>query len=110
MAEGTQEAKNPEPEGDSRTFNYVLVGDDSESSPQAASAGDLKSLSHNLYKAMLGAKKGWAYVYVDGKRCLVSSPIQLFLLRLPDGTTVELREDAPEFPEDGAFRCLTAAE
>jgi hypothetical protein len=102
----TEEQKPPE--GDSGTFNYVLVGDSSESPPQAVNADDLQALRRSLYKAMLGAKKGWAYVYVNGKRCLVSSPIQVFLLRLPDGNTVELREDAPEFPEDGAFRCLTA--
>jgi hypothetical protein len=99
------------PEGDKRTFNYVVVPDaaeGSESAPQAASADDLEAFKKGLREAVLRAREGWAYSYVNGKRCQMSGPIQIFLLRLPDGSTIELREDSPEFPEDGRFRCMTA--
>jgi hypothetical protein len=98
------------PEGDRKTFNYVVVPDTaegSESTPQAAAADDIEAFKKGLKDALFLAKKGWAFPYVNGERCLLSSPIQMFILRLPDGTTIELRENAPEFPEDGRFRCLT---
>lgn len=92
-------------------LHYVVVGDSSEGgAPVVASADSLDALRNGLHSTLLEAKTGWAYIYIDGKRCTLSQPIQVFLLRLPDGKTVELRGDEPVFPDDGAFKCLESAQ
>ena len=108
MAEGDKppgDGNKPQPQ-----LHFVVIGDGAEAVPKPVTADKLDALTKGLHDALLETKKGWAYVFIDGQRCRVSQPIQVFLLKLPDGKTVELRGDEPTFPEDGAFKCLDAEE
>ena len=98
--------KVPPPPKAGGELNYVVISDSTEAVPKAVSTDSLDTLKEGLHKSLLEAKRGWVYVFIDGKRCRVSQPIQVFVLELPGGGAAELRGPAPAFEDDGSFRCL----
>jgi len=70
-------------------------------------ADDLEQLKGEAYKAIMQARSGWAYFIIDGAKCTVSMPKQIFQLRMPNGELSELRDGAPPvFEGNGKFRVL----
>jgi hypothetical protein len=82
---------------------------EAQGKPIALASTDLEALKGEAYKAMVDHRAGWAYFIIDGVRCPVSMPTQVFKLRMPDGTETELRDPAPAvYADDGSFRALTS--
>ena len=78
-------------------FSCVIVSEEG-GAPVALEAPTLDGLLAQLYPALVQAKSGWCYVNVKGQRVQISSPSQIFQLKLPDGTLVKIED-----PAKGAF-------
>lgn len=75
--------------------------------PIPLSFGSLEALKDELPRILANHKEGYCYVHYNGKLCQVSKPIQVFKLKLPDGTEVMLGDQqAATFAEDHAFCAL----
>jgi hypothetical protein len=107
------EEKKPEekpaekPDVDGASFVIVPQSAAPDAVPREIAAKSLSDLAPDLYQALSDAGSGWVFIRAEGQRCLLSRPIQLFVLKLPNGRTVEIRSAAePTFTEDGAFQTL----
>jgi len=86
---------------------HLIVVGEMDSTPACHSSEDLEGLLKKAYAELVKARTGWAYLIIDGKRCVVSSASQVFHVRMPDGTVRMLSDPAgPVFTEDGRFCAL----
>ena len=93
----------------SSKYHFCLV-DSEGGAPSWISSDDLEGLCKSAYERLSASKEGWAYFIIDGKRCLVSQPRQVFLVQLPDGSTKTLSSaEGPVYNNDGKFISLRPA-
>lgn len=91
-------------------YHFFLVADGG-GPPVNLSSDDLNQLKQQAYAEIRKAVTGWCHFMIDGQRCLISSPTQLFQLRMPDGSLTEIRDSAsPVFDVNGRFNTLTTGE
>jgi hypothetical protein len=107
------DSKTPTPNTSSpavqEKFHFLLVPDDGE--PSMLESTDQEQLFREAYSALLATKssggKGWAYFIINGTKCMVSMPKQVFTVRMPNGDLAELRDPAPPvFDQNGRFKLL----
>lgn len=97
--------EKPLPLAKKEEFHFLLVPEDGE--PIMLDSSDFEQLKGEAYKALLAAGSGWAYFIINNIRCQVSTPRQIFTLRMPDGSHTELRDPAPAvFESNGKYRAL----
>lgn len=89
-------------------YHFIIIPD-SGGSPSKLSSDDLEGLKKQAMDLLLSVKSGWCYFIIDGVVCHLAAPVQVFQLRLPDGTLTELRESSGAvFNTDDKFAVLTS--
>ena len=88
-------------------YHFFLFSDVDGTAPTTMSGSDLKMLMQSAHAAIMRAGSGWCYFLINGVRCTLSQPMQVYKVRLPDGTYVEMGgQEDPAFNEDGRFSTL----
>lgn len=88
-------------------YHFLLVPDEGDGEILRLESDDLAPLLHEAYAALLRIKTGHAYFIIDGAKCKLSWPQQVFQLSMPDGSRVELASGAaPVFDQHDRFRVL----
>ena len=87
--------------------HFIVVPDNSEAAPERYTVNDLAELQSRLYGVLDRMECGWCWVFVNGEPCKLHLPRQVFVLELPDGTSVALRPAGEEpVSVDGSFHTL----
>jgi len=87
-------------------YHFCIVSSDG-GPPTWTSSDDLDSLLKSAYAHLNSVREGWAYFIIDGKRCLISNPQQVFSIRLPSGEIKTISAPGgPVFQNDGLFVSL----
>jgi hypothetical protein len=88
-------------------YHFLLVPDEGDGAILRLESDDLAPLLHEAYAALLRNKTGHAYFIIDGAKCKLSWPQQVFQLVMPDGSMTELADGAaPVFDQHDRFRVL----
>lgn len=91
---------------DKSKYHFFLVPD-AGGNPVKLSSDDFEELKKQAIFNLLQARSGWAYFVIEGVVCYLSTPTQVFKLRMPDGSMTELRQASGEvFGTDGKFQTL----
>lgn len=87
-------------------YHFFLVSDGG-GPPVSLFSDDLPKLSQQAYQEIIKAGSGWCHFIVDGQRCYISNPAQLFQLRLPSGALAPFGDtSSPVFDANGKFSTL----
>jgi hypothetical protein len=87
-------------------YHFCLVADGG-GPPVNLSSDSLESLMQQAYQEIVKAGSGWCHFIIDGQRCLISSPSQIFQLRTPHGMLLPMVDPgAAVFDPNGKFSIL----
>ena len=75
--------------------------------PHQFESDDKDAMLAELYQELINAKSGWCYIMLDGSWYQVSEPIQKFVLKGPEGKTLELVSGKEVYPADNRFFTLS---
>ena len=84
----------------------VVVTDDGDD-PNWSSADDVEELLERTMHFVTAARRGYCYLFIDGKLCCLSDVRYMFTLTLPTGEVKTLPlEDSSSTPVFGRFDIL----
>lgn len=84
-----------------------MVPDNSAATPEHYSVTHIEEMQTRLYEVLDRHERGWCWVFVNGKPCKLHMPRQVFVLELPDGRRLPLRQPGEEpIMADGSFYVL----
>lgn len=91
-----------------KTYVCMMVPDGGDGPPEVFEAGSLEALAQTMYQTMIKMGKGWCVPIINGERAVISTPKQVFFLKLASGEKIQITDpESVSFEANGRFSTLS---